>query len=102
MSCPGCGKRVPILFNALEERRCLKCLGKARIRTVKEQQKARALNSANEEEEMSSFTPQELKDLSQALNVLIDEYVGLDAPNKTDRLYRLQDKIGNMIKEGNE
>lgn len=51
MSCPDCGKRVPILFNALEERRCLECLGKARIRTVKEQRKARALNSANEEEE---------------------------------------------------
>lgn len=48
---------------------------------------------------MSSLTPQELKDLYQALNVLIDEYVGLDASNKMDRLYRLQDKIGNMIKE---
>ena len=48
---------------------------------------------------MSSFTPQELKDLYQALNVLIDEYVGLDAPNKLNRLYRLQDKIGNMLKE---
>ena len=51
MSCPGCGKRVPILFNALEERRCLECLKKARIRTVKEQQKARDLNSASKEEE---------------------------------------------------
>lgn len=50
MSCPDCGKRVPILFNALEERRCLKCLKKARTRTVKGQQKARDLNSANEEE----------------------------------------------------
>lgn len=49
MSYPDCGKRVPILFNALEERRCLKCLKKARIRTVKEQQKARDLDSANEE-----------------------------------------------------
>lgn len=48
---------------------------------------------------MSSFTPQELKDLYQALNVSIDEYVGLDAPNKLNRLYRLQDKIGNMLKE---
>lgn len=48
---------------------------------------------------MSSFTPQELKDLYQALNVLIDEYVGLDAPNKMNRLYRLQDKIGDMIEE---
>ena len=48
---------------------------------------------------MSSFTPQELKDLYQALNVLIDGYVELDAPNKMDRLYRLQDKIGNMLKE---
>ena len=43
MSCPDCGKRVPILFNALEERRCLECLQKARIRTVKEQQKAREM-----------------------------------------------------------
>ena len=43
MSCPDCGKRVPILFNALEERRCLKCLGKARTRTVKEQRKAREM-----------------------------------------------------------
>ena len=51
MSCPDCGKRVPILFNALEERRCLKCLKTARIRTVKEQQKARGLNSASKEEE---------------------------------------------------
>lgn len=51
MSCPDCGKRVPILFNALEERRCLECLKMARIRTVKEQQEARDLNSANEEGE---------------------------------------------------
>ena len=51
MSCPDCGKRVPILFNALEERRCLKCLKMARIRTVKEQQKARDLNSVKKEEE---------------------------------------------------
>lgn len=29
MSCPDCGKRVPILFNASEERRCLECLKKA-------------------------------------------------------------------------
>lgn len=50
MSCPDCGGKVPILFNALEERRCLECLKKARIRTVKEQQKARDLNSANEGE----------------------------------------------------
>lgn len=49
---------------------------------------------------MSSFTPQELKDLYQALNVLIDECVGLDVPNKLNRLYKLQDKIGNMLKEG--
>lgn len=48
---------------------------------------------------MSSFTPQELKDLYQALNVLIDEYIELDAPNKLNRLYRLQDKIENMLKE---
>ena len=50
MSCPDCGKRVPILFNALEERRCLGCLKMARIRTVKEQQKARDLNSVKKEE----------------------------------------------------
>ena len=43
MSCPDCGKRVPILFNALEERRCLECLKKARTRTVKEQRKAREM-----------------------------------------------------------
>ena len=48
---------------------------------------------------MSSFTPQELKDLYQALNVLIDGCVELDAPNKLNRFYRLQDKIGNMLKE---
>lgn len=48
---------------------------------------------------MSSFTPQELKDLYQALNVSIDEYIGLDDPNKMNRLYKLQDKIGNMLKE---
>lgn len=48
---------------------------------------------------MRIFTPQELKDLYQALNVLIDSYVGLDAPNKMDRLYRLQDKIENILKE---
>lgn len=50
MGCPDCGKRVPVLFNALEERRCLECLKKARIRIIKEQQKARNLNSAKEEE----------------------------------------------------
>ena len=44
MSCPDCGKRVPILFNSLENRRCLKCLKKARIRIIKEQQKARDIN----------------------------------------------------------
>lgn len=48
---------------------------------------------------MSSFTPQELKDLYQALNVSIDEYIELDAPNKMNRLYRLQDKIENILKE---
>lgn len=48
---------------------------------------------------MSSFTVQELKDLYQALNVLIDSYYGLDAPNKLKRLYELQDKISKMIKE---
>ena len=51
---------------------------------------------------MSSFTPQELKDLYQALNMLIDECVELDTPNKLNRLYRLQDKIENMIKEKND
>lgn len=51
MSCPDCGKRVPVLFNALENRRCLKCLKKARIRIIKEQQKAREINSKKEEEE---------------------------------------------------
>ena len=48
MSCPDCGERVPILFNALENRRCLECLKKARIRTIREQQKARDLNSVME------------------------------------------------------
>ena len=48
---------------------------------------------------MSSFTPQELKDLYQALNVLIDEFVEIDAPNTLNRFYRLQEKIGNMLKE---
>ena len=48
---------------------------------------------------MSSFTSQELKDLYQALNVLIDECVELDVPNKLNRLCKLQDKLGNMIKE---
>lgn len=37
MSCPDCGKRVHILFNALENHRCLKCLKKARnINIIKE------------------------------------------------------------------
>ena len=49
MSCPDCGKRVPILFNALENRRCLECLKKARIRTIREQQKAR-IKYANRKE----------------------------------------------------
>lgn len=48
MSCPDCGKRVPIFFNALENRRCLECLKKARIRTIREQQKARDRNSVME------------------------------------------------------
>ena len=48
MSCPDCGKRVPILFNSLENRRCLKCLKKARIRIIKEQQKARDINGIKE------------------------------------------------------
>lgn len=51
---------------------------------------------------MSSFTVQELKDLYQALNVLIDSYDGLDAPNKLNRVYGLQDKIYEMIKEKND
>lgn len=45
MSCPDCRKRVPVLFNALENRRCLKCLKKARIRTIEEQQNARDINN---------------------------------------------------------
>ena len=48
MSCQDCGKRVPILFNSLENRRCLKCLKKARIKIIKEQQKARNINSIKE------------------------------------------------------
>lgn len=48
MSCPDCGKRIPILFNALENRRCLKCLKKARIRIIKEQKKARDINGIKE------------------------------------------------------
>lgn len=51
MSCPDCGKRVPVLFNALENRRCLKCLKKVRIKIIKEQQNAREINIKKEEEE---------------------------------------------------
>lgn len=48
---------------------------------------------------MSGFTIQELKDLYQALNMSIDWYSELDAPNKLKRLYELQGKIDKMIKE---
>ena len=48
MSCPDYGKRVPILFNSLENRRCLKCLKKSRIRIIKEQQKARNIDNIKE------------------------------------------------------
>lgn len=48
MTCPDCGKRVPVLFNALENHRCLECLKKARIRTIKEQERARAMLGAQE------------------------------------------------------
>lgn len=48
---------------------------------------------------MSSFTIQKLKDLYQAMNVLVGSYYGLDTPNKLKRLYDLQDKIDKMIKE---
>ena len=48
MTCPDCGKRVPVLFNALENRRCLECLKEARIRTIKEQERARAMLGAQE------------------------------------------------------
>lgn len=48
---------------------------------------------------MSCFTTQELKDLWQALNMSIDWHIGLDAPNKLKRLYKLQNKIDKMIKE---
>ena len=48
MSCPDCGKRVPILFNSLENRRCLKCLKKARVRIIKEKKKSRNNNSIKE------------------------------------------------------
>ena len=57
MSCPDCGKRVPILFNALENRRCLECLKKARIKTIKEQKRARS---------MRELTPEQERELSEA------------------------------------
>ena len=49
MSCPDCGKRAPVLFNALENRRCLECLKKARVRIIKEQKRARAMLGVREE-----------------------------------------------------
>lgn len=57
MSCPDCGKRVPVLFNALEDRRCLECLKKARIKIIKEQERARA---------MRKLTPEQERELSEA------------------------------------
>lgn len=41
MSCPDCGARVPILFHGLEERRCLSCLKKARLKFIAEQKRKR-------------------------------------------------------------
>lgn len=52
-----------------------------------------------EEEEMDIFAIQELKDLYQALNMSIDWHSELGAPNKLERLYKLQNKIDKMIKE---
>jgi len=41
MSCPDCGRKVPILFNALENRRCLRCLKRARLKMIDEQKRKR-------------------------------------------------------------
>ena len=41
MSCPDCGERVPVLFNSLENRRCLNCLRKARLKFIAEQKRRR-------------------------------------------------------------
>ncbi len=41
MSCPDCGARVATLFNGLENRRCLNCLEKARLKFVAEQKRKR-------------------------------------------------------------
>lgn len=41
MSCPDCGASVATLFNALENRRCLKCLRKERSKVVAEQKRKR-------------------------------------------------------------
>lgn len=43
MSCPDCGKRVPVLFNSLKEAdcHCTNCLKKRRKRFIAEQIKLR-------------------------------------------------------------
>lgn len=48
---------------------------------------------------MSNFTILELKDLYQAVDMSIDWYSPLDAPNKLNRLFALLSKIDKMIKE---
>lgn len=49
MSCPDCGKRVPVLFNALEEvdDHCTVCLRKYRKKFIAEQIRKRGEDEQN-------------------------------------------------------